>query len=252
MKNYSKFWDAAYVINLDFRQDRWEEISKMATAAGLGIQRWNATKSSDIDIEKHRKGVRVKKTSCIACWSSHIRIYRDALEKGYSRILVLEDDALIPADLYEQIDEWFNKTNITEFELLYLGSADKYPSAPLSDGVALSQYTLLTHAMLFDKSGMERVIEIIDLQDEGKCTMSIDVFLAEHIQPRNLTYQVEPAIIKTVSSFSDIAGWKRNWEENQRSCRSQGQKNPKKWNHFVERAKTVKLTTTINNTSHLF
>jgi GR25 family glycosyltransferase involved in LPS biosynthesis len=252
MKDYSKFWDAAYVINLDFRQDRWEEISKMAYAAGLGVQRWNATKSTDIDIEKHRKGVRVKKTSCIACWSSHIRIYRDALEKGYRRILVLEDDALIPADLYEQLDEWFNKTNITEFDLLYLGSADKYPAAPLGEGVALSQYTLLTHAMLFDRSGLEKVIEIVDTQDEGKCSMSIDVFLAEHIQPRNLTFQIEPAIIKTVSSFSDIAGWKRNWEENLRSCRTQGQKNPKKWNYFIERAKTVKPRTTINNPSQLF
>jgi hypothetical protein len=247
MKDYSKFWDAVYVINLDFRQDRWEEINKMAHAAGLGIQRWNATKSSEIDIDKHRKGVRVKKTSCIACWSSHVRIYRDALEKGHRRILVLEDDALIPADLYEQLDEWFNKTKITEFDLLYLGSADKYPSAPLGDGVALSQYTLLTHAMLFDRSGIEKVVEIVDTQDGGKCSMSIDVFLAEYIQPRNMTFQAEPSIIKTISSFSDIAGWKRSWEENLRSCRTQGQKNPKKWSSFEERAKTVKPGMTINN-----
>jgi GR25 family glycosyltransferase involved in LPS biosynthesis len=252
MKDYAKFWDAVYVINLDFRQDRWEEITKMANAAGLAIQRWDATKSADINLEKHRKGVRVKKTSCIACWSSHIRIYRDALEKGYQRILVLEDDALIPADLYEQVENWFNKSNITEFDLLYLGSADKYPSAPIGENVALSQYTLLTHAMLFTKAGMEKVIEIVDREDEGKCSMSIDVFLAEKIQPRNLTYQVEPSIIKTIPSYSDIAGWKRNWEENLRSCRTQGQKNPKKWNYFVERAKTVNQKTMINNPSKLF
>lgn len=252
MKDYSKFWDAVYVINLDFRPDRWEEIQKQAAAAGLTLERWDATKAADIDLEKHRIGVRVKKTSCIACWSSHIRIYRDALSKGYNRILVLEDDALIPEDLYEQVDSWFEKTGLKEFELLYLGAADKYPSAPLGDGIALSQYTLLTHAMLFDKSGMEKVIEIVDTKDEGKCSMSIDVFLAEHIQPRNLTFQTVPSIIKTVPSYSDIAGWKRNWAENLRSCKTQGLKNPKKWAHFEERAKTVKSGSPINTTTQLF
>lgn len=252
MKDYSKFWDAVYVVNLDFRQDRWEEIQKYAKAADLSIERWDATKAADIVIERDRIGIRVKKQSCIACWSSHIRIYRDALEKGYSRILVLEDDALIPADLYEQVEEWFNKTGLKDFDLVYLGSADKYPSAPLADGIALSQYTLLTHAMLFTREGMQKVIDIVDTKDEGKCSMSIDVFLAEHIQPQNKTYQAVPSIIKTISSYSDIAGWKRNWEENLRSCKTQGLKNPKKWKHFEDRAKIVKPGNPINTTTQLF
>ena len=239
MKDYKKFWDAAYVINLENRTDRWGSIQKMAEEAGLETQRLNATRATDIDLEKHRIGVRVKKASCIACWSSHIGIYRDAIEKGYKRILVLEDDAMIPSDLYEQITAWYEKTQIYEFDLVYLGSADKYPSAPLRDGVSLSQYTLLTHAMIFDTECLKRIIDIVDSRDEGKCSMSIDVFLAENIQPRNMTYQAEPAIVKTVPSYSDIAGWKRSWEENLRTCRAQGQKNPKKWNHYEERAKTV-------------
>ncbi|MFM2010523.1 MAG: Chrysochromulina ericina virus [Bacteroidota bacterium] len=247
MKNFEKFWDAAYVINLDFRQDRWNEIQKTANNAGLNVQRWDATKAADIDLEKHRKGTRVKKPSCIACWSSHIEIYRDALKKGYNRILVLEDDALIPEDLYEQLDAWFNSSGIVEFDLLYLGCADKYPSAPINDMVALSQYTLLTHAMLFTHKGLEKVIHIVDNEDDGKCSMSIDVFLAEHIQPQNMTYQITPSIIKTISSYSDIAGWKRSWDENLRSCKTQGAKNPKKWEYFEERAKTVISGNLINN-----
>lgn len=252
MKDYSKFWDAVYVVNLDFRQDRWEGIQKMAAEAGLDLQRWDATKAADIDIDKHRIGIRVKKTSCIACWSSHVRIYRDALAKGYNRVLVLEDDALIPVDLYEQVDDWFNKTDLKDFDLIYLGCADKYPSAPIAEGIALSQYTLLTHAMLFTREGMQKVIDIVDTKDEGKCSMSIDVFLAEHIQPQNKTYQAVPSIIKTIPSYSDIAGWKRSWDENLRSCKTQGLKNPKKWAYFEERAKTVKNGNPINKTTQLF
>jgi GR25 family glycosyltransferase involved in LPS biosynthesis len=241
MKDYKRFWDCVYVINLEHRTDRWESISKLADEAGLEINRWDAFKSVDVDLEKHRIGVRVKKQSCVACSLSHIGIYRDALSKGYDRILVLEDDADIPADLYKKVETFFNENSMDhlEYDLIYLGGADKYPPAQLYDTLAISQYTLLTHAMLFSKEGMEKVIEITDNQDEGKCRMSIDVFLAENIQSLNQTYQVVPSIIKTIASHSDIAGWKRTWDSVLKDCRNQGLKNPKKWSHFEERAKTL-------------
>jgi GR25 family glycosyltransferase involved in LPS biosynthesis len=240
MKDYSKFWDAVYVINLDFRKDRWESIALMAKNAGLEIQRWNAVKATDIDLDKHRIGTRVKKQSCIACTLSHYGVYRDALSKGYRQILVLEDDAVIPIDLYEKLDQFFNKTGLTDFDLLYLGGADKYPSALISENLAVSQCTLLTHAMLFTRHGMQQVIDIVDEQDDGKCRMTIDVFLSEYIQPKNKAYQIVPWLITTIVSHSDIAGYKRNWDELLRTVKIQGQKNSKKWAFFEERAKNFK------------
>jgi hypothetical protein len=242
MKDYSKFWDTVYVINLEHRTDRWESITKMAEAAGLQINRWNAVKAADIDLEKHRIGIRVKKQSCIACTLSHFEIYRDALSKGYKKVLVLEDDAVIPPDLYEQVEAFFTNSGLKEFDLVYFGAADKYPSAPINEYMSLSQYTLLTHAMLFTREGLQKAIDVVDTQDEGKCRMTIDVFLAENLQPLNGTYQVVPWIITTIPSVSDIAGCKRSWNELQNSCRTQGLKNPKKWASFVERAKTINLS----------
>lgn len=239
MKDYSKFWDCVYVINLEHRTDRWDNISKLAKDAGLDIKKWNAYKADNVDIETQRIGIRVKKKSCIACSLSHLSIYRDALSKGYNRILVLEDDAEIPSDLYEKVENLFEENDLTDFDLIYLGSADKYPSAQISDTLAISQYTLLTHAMIFSKSGLEKVVGITDTQDEGKCRMSIDVFLAENIQSMNKTYQAVPAIIKTIASHSDIAGWKRTWDSVLKDCRTQGLKNPKKWEYFVERSKAL-------------
>jgi len=240
MNTFNKFWDCTYVINLESRPDRWESISKFALDAGLHIIKWNAFKAADVNLEKHRIGIRVKKQSCVACSLSHIGIYRDAISKGYQRILVLEDDAQIPVDLYSQVDKLFKDNKIKDFDILYLGGADKYPSAQITDTLAISQYTLLTHAMLFTLDGLKKVIDITDKQDEGKCRMSIDVFLAENIQSQNKTYQAVPSIIKTIASHSDIAGWKRTWDSVLKDCRNQGLKNPKKWSFFVERAKELK------------
>ena len=137
MKDYSKFWDAVYVINLDFRQDRWESIQEKAEAIDLKIERWNAVKATDVNLEQDRVGIRVKKTSCVACALSHYGIYRDALAKGYDRILVLEDDADLPLDLYEQVDNMFNTNEyyLTNYDLIYLGCADKYPNVSLTENL---------------------------------------------------------------------------------------------------------------------
>ena len=242
MKDYSKFWDAVYVINLDFRQDRWESIQEKAAAIDLKIERWNAVKATDVNLEQDRVGIRVKKTSCVACALSHYGIYRDALAKGYDRILVLEDDADLPLDLYEQVDNMFNTNEyyLTNYDLIYLGCADKYPNVSLTENLALSQFTLLTHALLFSNRGMKKVIEIIDTQDDGKCRMSVDVFLAERLQPLNKTFQAVPSIITTITSTSDIAGWKRTWSSMLSDCKHQGLKNPKKWESFEKRAKSIK------------
>lgn len=240
MKQYHKFWDAVYVINLDFRQDRWDSISKMAEAAELHIERFDAVKAVDIDLAKHRIGTRVKKQSCIACTMSHFNIYRDALAKGYNKVLILEDDADVPVDFYEQVENLFETNDLSDFDLLYLGCADKYPNVPVSDNLAISQFSLLTHALLFTRQGMEKVINWVDTADDGKCRMTIDVFLAETLQPFNKTYQAVPAIVTTITSHSDLAGWKRTWSSMLSDCKHQGLKNPKKWAHFEERAKIIK------------
>ena len=176
---------------------------------------------------------------------SHFEIYRDALKKGYERILILEDDADVPVDLYEKLDEFFNKTQLQDFDLLYLGAADKYPPVIINEHMTMSQYTLLTHAKLMSRRGIERMLGIVDTTDEGKVRMTIDVLLAEYLQPFNKTYHITEDIVKIIPSVSDIAGWKRTWKTVVSDCLKQGKKNPKKWEDFEQRARTI-----LNNLNH--
>lgn len=238
MKDFTRFFDAVYAINLEHRMDRWETITRMGKEAGLTVNHWDATKAADIDVEKHRIGVRVRKPTCIACWSSHTTLYRHALKEGYDRLLVLEDDAELLPDLHEKLTDLFDSFDFGDFDLIYLGAVDKYPAVKLQDNVYRCQHTLTTHAMLFTRQGLQKVIDIVDQQDEGKCRMSIDVFLAENIQPMDKTYRCEPAIIKFIDGYSDIAGWKRSWKEAEKTIIRQGTRNPKKWESFVDKGKS--------------
>jgi GR25 family glycosyltransferase involved in LPS biosynthesis len=237
MNRFNKFWDAAYVINLDRRPDRWEQLKTDAEAIGLEVTRWSAVDGkTDIDLEKHRIGTRTSKTSGIACFFSHIGVYRDALAKGYEKVLIIEDDAKLPLDFYEQLEKLF-EFNFENFDTIYLGGIDKYPSKSLTENVNLCQFTLTLQANIFSRQCMEKILDIVDKEDEGKCRMSIDVLICERIQPQNKTYRSEPAIVTFYDGYSDIAGYKRSWTEATTSIKRQGTRNPKKWDSFIERGK---------------
>lgn len=241
MKDWSKFHDIAYVINLESRTDRWESIQKFASDAELPISRFNAFPAADVVLEKHRYGSRTRTPAAIACTLSHINLYREAISKGYKKVLVLEDDAMFNADLYEQLDDIFerNQDLLNDFDVFYLGAGSKYPPAILNNEISLSQYTLLTHAYIISERGMLRMLEFVDLMYDGKMPCTIDVFLATDLQPFNQTYQLNNFIIKIITSYSDLSFLKRNWDTIIEECIDQGLENPAKWNSFVDRAKKI-------------
>lgn len=239
MKDWSKFHDIAYVINLKTRTDRWGNIQNFANSADLPITRFDAFPASDVVMEKHRHGTRTRNPAAIACTLSHIHLYREAIKKGYKKVLVLEDDAMFDADLYEQLEGIYerNQEILNDFDVFYLGAGSKYPPAILNKDLALSQYTLLTHAYIISERGMLRMLEFVDLMYGGKMPCTIDVFLATDLQPFNQTYQLNDFIIKIITSYSDLSFLKRNWETITEECIDQGLENPTKWNSFVDRAK---------------
>lgn len=239
MKDFNKFFDAAYVINLEHRTDRWNSITKMANDAGLNLNRWNAVNAKDIDLDRDRLGKRVKHLSAIGCWKSHITLYEHAIEQGYENILVLEDDADFSPDLYNQISSLFDTFDFKDFDVIYLGAADKYPSAKIQENVHQCQYTLTTHAMIISRKGLYNILNTVKEDDQGKCSMSIDVLLAKRIQPLGKSFRAEPAIITTISGYSDIVGCKRSWEELQKTVLRQGIKHPAKWEEYENKAKEI-------------
>lgn len=254
MKKWSNFFDAAYVINLKSRTDRWESITNFANEAKLPINQFLAFEAANVDLNKHRYGIRTRKKACIACSLSHINLYREALSKGYKKILVLEDDASLPVDLYEQLEEIFkrNQSILKDFDLFYLGAANKYPPALLNEDISISQYTLLTHAYIISEEGMQKMVEFVDNKYDGKIPFTIDVFLAKDLQPLLKVYELNEFIIKTIFSYSDLAFNKRSWASLVSDCLTQGKKNPDKWNSFVDRATKIstypQTSTKINKT----
>lgn len=106
---------SVYAINMDKSQDRWNEISELAKAAQVPLQRWRAVDGSAIHeddvrrwgvsklIMRHTK--EKKQPGVVGVFLSHKTLLRhletQSANSGDAH-LILEDDAYIPADFWKQ------------------------------------------------------------------------------------------------------------------------------------------------------
>ena len=102
----NNYFDKVYVLTLDRATDRQENIRKVLN--GLNWEFFKATDKNDLSFEEltknkvyddqvHRETKRTSRSMNlgeVACALSHVRMYQDMLDKGYERILILEDDVL--------------------------------------------------------------------------------------------------------------------------------------------------------------
>lgn len=107
---------SAHAINMDKSTDRWAEISALAQKARLPLKRWHATDGSAIkedSVRNHgvsklivRHTTEKKQPGVVGVFLSHKTLLEHLEKQGGAGSadahLILEDDAAIPADFWDQ------------------------------------------------------------------------------------------------------------------------------------------------------
>ena len=112
-----KYFDKIYCINLNRREDRWNETLEELKKWGLSdsVSRYSAidgnTLNNDTVINNGELGI----------LTTHINIITEAKENNYNNILILEDDI----EFTKEIE------NIDEYKRLY----DEYPKIIIENGL---------------------------------------------------------------------------------------------------------------------
>lgn len=226
------FWsalDAVVVINLDHRADRFAQIqSHLAGIVPPGkLHRLSAVRG--VDLPGYGQGRFFARTKRPATWGgragctlSHRNVMRLALEKGWQRTLVLEDDArftvplgTLPADELAAALGAFLLDPARAPGVCFLGFTEpRQPVAalgPLPGGRAL--YTLggchTTHAYVVDQAVCAPLLAQWPADDAGiwdwlACHNAIDVWYARHLGRFAAVTAVSPALVEQEDSFSDI------------------------------------------------
>ena len=114
--------DKVYVINLDKDVERLRTIDTALRKQGILYERLSATLGKKVSND-HRL-TQLCNSFCTdgikGCAISHHRIWEDALKNGYSRVLVFEDDAIIPDDFDKKVREVMD-TVPESYDVIFLG-----------------------------------------------------------------------------------------------------------------------------------
>ncbi len=111
--------DCVYVINLDERPEKWQRMQTILEERGIkanrvsGINGWNLSEEILKELLGPYAYSHPLTGGTIGCFLSHFSVYKDALDRGYKLIWVLEDDADFVGNLAE-IPEFLHK--LTEID----------------------------------------------------------------------------------------------------------------------------------------
>ena len=202
--------DKVFVINLEHRTDRKENILKQLAKVGItdyeffpairpteeDVQAWNPRFLNPMpgwfqgDVTKYKIG-------SLGCLLSHRAIMRLCIERDYQNVLVLEDDTEFQIGC--PLDSIWSVVQPPEFGLLYLAGNHRGATlTPHSKFVTKVRGTLTTGSYLVHRSIMPAIVEGLDRYDR-----EVDVFYA-FLQTQYPCYCIFPHIARQADSFSDI------------------------------------------------
>jgi GR25 family glycosyltransferase involved in LPS biosynthesis len=214
----NEYFDKIYVLNLKHRVDRKSETLKKLKTHKIDVDVFQAYDGRMIkplwDIHKIHHNNFFSNSNYLACAVSHISIYQSAIDSGYKRILILEDDNAYNTDLVSYWNYLQEYLPTSWNELLYFGWI------PLSDDLTrwdynivndkfINKHLLTAHNMwgLYAYGIHENLMkEMIDIYINQSYPMEIDRFFVNHIQPRGNSYAITPQLCAATDGFSDNSG----------------------------------------------
>jgi len=195
------FVDQVYAINLERRVDRLDHITKEFHRIGTSFKRYNAIDGKTI-------GDNVR-SSQIACLRSHVGVIKDAIDKGYKKIAVFEDD-IIFCDDFEKRFDYYSFMVPDNWDIMYLGchfNNCKLPTFAKSF-IYYDQESYGCFAMILNNKN-ELFQKIIDITKEE--IKSIDDYIHDNILKEFKAYVFMPFFVKTLNTISDISDDKNSY-----------------------------------------
>jgi GR25 family glycosyltransferase involved in LPS biosynthesis len=197
--------DHTYVINREDRVDRKEHAINQLDNIGLSngdYTIWKACTPENTKIEfKEDKNMEGWNINAAGLVLSTINILEDAKEKGYDRIMILEDDVLFVANAAEKAEYYRKRLDSTHWDLFHFGHMAKLnrPSKPLGKGLVRLRGSYMCHAYVIQSRIFDDMLALLKPMDKP-----LDWVTADVIHRGGRSYSVEPAIATQKPDYSNI------------------------------------------------
>lgn len=193
-QNPFDFFDAIFVINLDRRPDRWENVQETLKFAALQ------------DRVIRVPGVNLPDNPARGNHLSHAKCLRLAKDMGAKNALIFEDDV----EWLENPWIYLNKTLIElpeDWGLFYLGVNTEKHSQQVSTHLARLSCGLATHAYAINGYLFDRIIDLNENRNDHN-----DVLYSNEIIPNYPCFASIPLLAGQRKNYSDIM--RRQMESN--------------------------------------
>ena len=157
-------FDRIYIINLAERADRREEVLQQLARLGVDFDHPQVTlfPASRFDDPGNFPAVGVR-----GCYMSHVRVMKDALERGETRILLMEDDADFSRAFEQRITALARALAVQDWGVFYGWQPDHYGDAEDPGDsdlleVAAETPVKLTHFMGFSRVAMATIVPFLE------------------------------------------------------------------------------------------
>jgi len=189
-----------YCINLDSNKDRWQKIQNYINKNNIAITRFPAFNGKSLNKQELiNKNILDPNSNMgpgqIGCFYSHLNVMHIIKNQDKDYGLILEDDVILPDNLLNIIDDLGLSYFPDDFDIIFLGGCNikgkKYNEKLIIPTDNYDSYNLCCHAMLFKKSNINKVIDILTPMNEP-----IDNQLRNHFDNGKLkVFYVNPNII---------------------------------------------------------
>ncbi len=212
---FNTYFDKIFIINLDERTDRWNDIVNEFEKMGISpekYERFSAIKPKFEDLPKewYNKLVSPHRfipqyiQATIGCKMSQYEVIKIAKNRGYKNVLICEDDICFTQSkeetwniLKEAIKEL---PSDNEWNMFYFsGNHIKSPEACGKKYLYLKKANLAAHEYCVNSNIFDYIIET--MMQKG---CELDNYYIDEIQQRQKTYTIKPGIVTQKPGYSDI------------------------------------------------
>lgn len=187
----------AYCITLEKRPHKWEAFQRDVIAhLPIDVTKWYGVDGSTLtkdDLAKFKfripKKYEDRWRGHAGCTMAHTGIYKDALKKGYDKVLIFEDDCVITnPDTFNEVIDKCSKELPDDWQMFMLGGREwrttkKLPLyEPFSDNLARAIQVFELHAYVVTREYME---------------LALEYFNRNPIQTDNISVQIQKDTRKT-------------------------------------------------------
>jgi GR25 family glycosyltransferase involved in LPS biosynthesis len=153
-------FDKIYCINLKRRQDRWKKCLNEFKKNNLeGIERYQAIDGKLCDWSSTKYNPDLLKGE-VGILETHINIITEAVEKGWSSIMILEDDVYFTPEI-AKLEEYLNDVP-DDWDMIHLGGNHTYGNIPemVTDKIMRLHNTFATEAIIIRNTIFQKILDI--------------------------------------------------------------------------------------------